>query len=214
MECHLVSAFSHPIAASANESIKEAMENFLKSRLIVKLNRQRYFGSLYRRHHSQPCSDKNISGKRQPLTMLAATNLHSTCELQLHLGAEGQKIAIPYSYLLTRLFIYVQWLFTFLSVARIGLVAFELEQNRDLIQGECLGELNSSGVSIQGTAAAFYCNTPIDTFILIFIVGLTVDWVLNGYLYFVIWRFYTRMQLYPESIKGEEFTYEEGLDEL
>ncbi|KAF9999791.1 hypothetical protein BGZ79_006628 [Entomortierella chlamydospora] len=91
--------------------------------------------------------------------------------------------------MLTRLFVYVQWLVTFLSVARIGIIAFELEQNRDQITGECNGELNYGA-------------------------GLAADWVLNGYLYFVVWRFYVRMRLYPELMKAEEFTYEEGLDEL
>ncbi|KAF9378795.1 hypothetical protein BGX21_002809 [Mortierella sp. AD011] len=81
--------------------------------------------------------------------------------------------------MLTRLFVYVQWLVTLLSVARIGVIAFELEQNRDQITA-----------------------------------GLAADWVLNGYLYFVVWRFYVRMRLYPELMKAGEFTYEEGLDEL
>ncbi|KAI8606180.1 hypothetical protein EDD21DRAFT_331164 [Dissophora ornata] len=119
-----------------------------------------------------------------------------------------------YSFMLTRMFVYMQWLLTFVSAARIGLMAFELEQNQDRISGECFGGVNDKGYSPQGTTAAFYCNTPIDTFILVFIVGLAVDWMLNGYMYFVAWRFYVRLRLYPDAIKGEEFTFEEGLDEL
>ncbi|KAI7816459.1 hypothetical protein BC939DRAFT_469112 [Gamsiella multidivaricata] len=119
-----------------------------------------------------------------------------------------------YSYMLARMFVYTQWLFTFVSAARIGLVAFTLERNRGRIADECLNGLDSNERPAQGTPNSFFCNTPIDSFVLAFIVGLAVDWVLNGYMYFVVWRFYVRMRLYPDTIKGEEFTYEEALDEL
>ncbi|KAF9281442.1 hypothetical protein BGZ68_006637 [Mortierella alpina] len=58
------------------------------------------------------------------------------------------------------------------------------------------------------------CGAPIDSVILTFILVLLVDWILNGYMYFVLWRFYVRMREYPETIKGETFSYEEALDEL
>ncbi|KAG0004987.1 hypothetical protein BGZ65_012264 [Modicella reniformis] len=102
----------------------------------------------------------------------------------------------------------------FLSAARIGLLAFVLERNRDRIVDECYGGLNDQGYSPQGTMAAFYCNTPFDSLILTFVVGSVIDWVLNGYMYFVVWRYYVKMRLYPETMKNEAFTAEDALDEF
>ncbi|KAF9390927.1 hypothetical protein CPB97_008032 [Podila verticillata] len=118
-----------------------------------------------------------------------------------------------WSYMMTRMFVYIQWLVAFLATARIGIMAFQLESNKALIWNECWGAVNDKGYSPQGTAAAFYCNTPIDTFIMIFIAGLVVDYVLNLYMYFVVWRFYVRMRLYPFQ-KGVALTYEQGLYEI
>lgn len=112
--------------------------------------------------------------------------------------------------MMTRMFIYIQWLVAFLATARIGIMAFQLESNKDHISSECWGAVNDKGVTPQGTAAAFYCNTPIDTFIMIFIAGLVVDYVLNLYLYFVIWRYYVRMRMYPFQ-KTIGLSYEQGL---
>ncbi|KAF9580313.1 hypothetical protein BGW38_003092 [Lunasporangiospora selenospora] len=118
-----------------------------------------------------------------------------------------------WSYMLTRMFIYIQWIVAFLGVARIGMMAFQLEKRKGQISAQCWGAVNDKGYSPQGTAAAFYCNTPIDTFVMIFIIGLVVDFVLNLYMYFVVWRFYVRMRLYPYS-KGVAMAYEQGLYEL
>ncbi|GJJ74002.1 hypothetical protein EMPS_06360 [Entomortierella parvispora] len=118
-----------------------------------------------------------------------------------------------WSYMMTRMFVYVQWLVAFLATARIGIMAFQLESNKSLISSECWGAVDAEGYSPQGTTAAFYCNTPIDTFIMIFIAGLVVDYVLNLYMYFVVWRFYVRMRLYPFQ-KGVALSYEQGLYEI
>ncbi|KAF9960635.1 hypothetical protein BGZ65_011935, partial [Modicella reniformis] len=98
-----------------------------------------------------------------------------------------------WSYMLTRMFVYVQWLVAFLATARVGVMAYQLESRKELIQAECWGAVNDKGYSPQGTAAAFYCNTPINTFIMFFIIGLVADYVLNLYMYFVVWRYYVRM---------------------
>ncbi|KAG0045774.1 hypothetical protein BGZ83_009006 [Gryganskiella cystojenkinii] len=117
------------------------------------------------------------------------------------------------SYMMTRMFVYVEWLVAFLASARIGVMAFQLEENKNRISGECWGGVDDKGYSPQGTAAAFYCNTPIDTFILVFIAGLVVDYVLNLYLYFVVWRFYVGMRSYPFQ-KAVALTYEQGFYEI
>ncbi|ORZ27253.1 hypothetical protein BCR41DRAFT_317912 [Lobosporangium transversale] len=118
-----------------------------------------------------------------------------------------------WSYMLTRLFVYIQWLIAFLATARIGVMAYQLEKNKGHIAAECWGAVNDKGYSPQGTAAAFYCSTPIESFILIFIFGLVMDYVLNLYMYFVVWRFYVRMRLYPFH-KRFGLTYEHGLYEI
>lgn len=125
--------------------------------------------------------------------------------------------------MLTRMYVFVQWLVLFLSAARIGLVAYDLALNKDRIQDACLRPsvyaivvVDSNG-STRSTKllTSFYCGTEMDTFVLVVVVGMVVDWLLNGYLYFVLWRFYTRMRLYPETVKdGEGFSYEEALDEV
>ena len=115
--------------------------------------------------------------------------------------------------MMTRMFVYVQWLVAFLATARIGTMAFQLESNKSRISSECWGAVDDKGYTPEGTAAAFYCNTPIDTFIMLFIAGLVVDYVLNLYLYFVVWRFYVRMRLYPFQ-KGVALSYEQGLYEI
>ncbi|KAG0288319.1 hypothetical protein BGZ96_007875 [Linnemannia gamsii] len=128
-----------------------------------------------------------------------------------------------WSYMLTRMFVFVQWLVLFLSAARIGLVAYELALNKDRIQDACLHPsvyatvvVDSNGLTRSTKLPpSFYCGTKMDKFVLVVVVGMVVDWLLNGYLYFVLWRFYTKMQLYPEAVKdGEEFSYEEALDEV
>ncbi|KAF9198316.1 ADP-ribosylation factor GTPase activating protein, ER-Golgi transport, partial [Haplosporangium sp. Z 27] len=113
-----------------------------------------------------------------------------------------------WSYMLTRLFVYIEWLIMFIATARIGFMAFQLETNKTLIASECFGAVDDKGYTPEGTTAAFYCNTPIDTFIEIFIIGLVVDYVLNLYLYFVVWRYYVRMRLYP--FQKNILNYEEG----
>ncbi|KAG0297574.1 hypothetical protein BGZ98_000565 [Dissophora globulifera] len=118
-----------------------------------------------------------------------------------------------WSYMMTRIFVYIEWLVVFLATARIGVMAFQLESNKDHISAECWGAVNDKGYSPQGTAAAFYCNTPIDSFIMLFIAGLVIDYLLNLYMYFVVWRFYVRMRLYPFQ-KGVALTYEQGLYEI
>ncbi|KAF9992650.1 hypothetical protein BGZ79_002820, partial [Entomortierella chlamydospora] len=118
-----------------------------------------------------------------------------------------------WSYMLTRIFVFIEWLVMFISVARIGVMAYELQSNKDQISAECYGAVDSTGYSPQGTAAAFYCNTPINTFIKIFIAGLVIDFLINLYMYFVTWRYYVRMRLYPFQ-KGLALTYEQGLYEI
>ncbi|KAG0281265.1 hypothetical protein BGZ95_005407 [Linnemannia exigua] len=118
-----------------------------------------------------------------------------------------------WSYMMTRMFVYIQWLVAFLGVARIGMMAYQLQANKDRISGGCWGAVNDKGYSPMGTAAAFYCNTPIATFIMLFIIGLVIDFVINLYMYFVVWRFYVRMRLYPFQ-KGVALTYEQGLYEI
>lgn len=83
--------------------------------------------------------------------------------------------------MMTRMFVYIEWLVIFLSTARIGIMAYQLATNKDHIAAECWGVVNDKGYSPQGTAAAFYCNTPIDSFVKIFIAGLVVDYLLNLY---------------------------------
>ena len=124
--------------------------------------------------------------------------------------------------MMTRLYVYLQWIMTFLSIARIGAIAFLLEQNQYRILGECTGGVNDQGQSPLGTPAGVYCSSAegleykdLDQFIMLFAVGLTIDWVLQNYLYFVLWRFYTKMRLYPEKINNiEALTLEEELDEV
>ena len=115
--------------------------------------------------------------------------------------------------MLTRIFVYVHWLIVFLATARIGTMAYQLESNKELISAECWGAVDAEGKSPEGTTAAFYCNTPIATFITYFIIGLVIDYVMNLYLYFVVWRFYVRMRLYPFQ-KGGMLTYEQGLYDI
>ncbi|KAG9061956.1 hypothetical protein KI688_006673 [Linnemannia hyalina] len=128
-----------------------------------------------------------------------------------------------WSYMLTRMYVFVQWLVMFLSAARIGLVAYELALNKDQIQNACLHPsayatvvVDTDGSSTAKLPPSFYCGTKVDTFVMVVIVGMMVDWLLNGYLYFVLWRFYTKMRLYPEAVKNgdSEFSYEEALDEV
>ncbi|KAF9949652.1 hypothetical protein BGZ72_008600 [Mortierella alpina] len=113
--------------------------------------------------------------------------------------------------MLLRIFVYTQWILTFVSAAKIGVVAFMLQHNRDQIITRC-----RSNMGIQGNILpdGLLCRTPIDSVILAFSLVLLVDWIFNGYMYFVVWRFYVRMREYPETIKGETFSYEEALDEL
>ncbi|KAF9140943.1 hypothetical protein BG015_001460 [Linnemannia schmuckeri] len=129
-----------------------------------------------------------------------------------------------WSYMLTRMYVFVQWLVMFLSAARIGLVAYELASNKDRIQDACLhpsayativAERDGSRTTTK-LPPSFYCSIKVDTFVLVVVVGMVVDWLLNGYLYFVLWRFYTKMRLYPEAVKGGDnaFSYEEALDEV
>ncbi|KAF9935863.1 hypothetical protein BGZ67_002925 [Mortierella alpina] len=131
--------------------------------------------------------------------------LHATASLIAFFGLGC------WSYILLRIFVYTQWILTFVSVARIGVVAFVLQHNRDQIISRC-----QSGTGIQGTASVdgLLCRTPVDSVILSIVLILLVDWILNGYMYFVLWRFYVRMRDYPETIKGETFSDEEALDEL
>ncbi|KAI1312995.1 hypothetical protein EDD11_002773 [Mortierella claussenii] len=129
-----------------------------------------------------------------------------------------------YSYMLTRMFVFTQWLLTFVSAARIGFIAFELQQNRDRIAAGC-DHPKSSNAFIESFGSIF-CKASENnnnktsvmdenTLILMFLVGLGVDWILNGYMYFVVWRFFLQMRLYPEKwVRTEEFTEEEALDEL
>ncbi|KAK3834079.1 MAG: hypothetical protein J3R72DRAFT_452573 [Linnemannia gamsii] len=127
-----------------------------------------------------------------------------------------------WSYMLTRMFVYIQWLILFLSSARIGLVAYELALNKDRIQDACYHPSShittvtntDDGSVTSKMPPSFYCSTGVDTFMMVIVVGMVVDWVLNGYLYFVLWRFYVRMREYPDSVKNEDFTYEEALDEV
>ncbi|OAQ26611.1 hypothetical protein K457DRAFT_34386 [Linnemannia elongata AG-77] len=130
---------------------------------------------------------------------------------------------LNWSYMLTRMYVFVQWLVMFLSVGRIGLVAYELALNKDRIQGACLDPSAYTTVVVEGDGSStiklpptFYCGTKVDTFVLVVVAGMAVDWLLNGYLYFVLWRFYTKMRLYPEAVKNADsgFSYEEALDEV
>ncbi|KAF9356907.1 hypothetical protein BGX34_009705 [Mortierella sp. NVP85] len=118
-----------------------------------------------------------------------------------------------WSYMLIRMFVFIQWLVAFLGVARVGVMAFQLESRKEHIAAECWGAVNDKGYSPQGTAAAFYCSTPINTFIMFFIGGLVIDFVLNLYMYFVVWRFYVRMRLYPFQ-KPVTLAYDQGLYEM
>lgn len=118
-----------------------------------------------------------------------------------------------WSYMLIRMFVFIEWIVAFLGVARVGVMAFQLQSRKDLISAECWGAVNDKGYSPQGTAAAFYCNTPINTFIMFFIIGLVIDFALNAYMYFVTWRFYVRMRLYPFQ-KGVSLTYDQALYEM
>jgi len=121
------------------------------------------------------------------------------------------------------MYVFAQWLVMFLSVARIGLVAYELELSKERIQDACFDPsayatvvVESDGSSTTKLPPSFYCGTKVETFVLVVVVGMAVDWLLNGYLYFVLWRFYTRMRLYPETVKNGDsgFSYEEALDEV
>ncbi|KAF9168419.1 hypothetical protein DFQ26_008369 [Actinomortierella ambigua] len=114
------------------------------------------------------------------------------------------------SYMLTRIYVYIEWIVVFIGTVRIGFMAYRLQANKDWIVSLCRGGVNEKGYSPMGTAAAFYCNTNIDTFIMFFIVGLVVDYVIQLYLYFVVWRYYVRMRLYPFS-KASVVSYEQGL---
>ncbi|KAF9119025.1 hypothetical protein BGX30_004142 [Mortierella sp. GBA39] len=125
--------------------------------------------------------------------------------------------------MLTRMYVFVQWLVMFLSAARIGLVAYELALSKDQIQDACLHPsayativVETDGSSTAKLPPSFYCGTKVNTFVMVVVVGMMVDWLLNGYLYFVLWRFYTRMRLYPEAVKNGDsgFSYEEALDEV
>ncbi|KAF9564833.1 hypothetical protein EC968_004419 [Mortierella alpina] len=109
------------------------------------------------------------------------------------------------------MFVYTQWLLTFVSAARIGVIAFVLQHNRDQIMRRCQSDMD---IQSRTWAGRLLCRTPFDSILLAFILVFLVDWILNGYMYFVIWRFYVRMRDYPETIKGETFSYEEALDEL
>ncbi|KAF9537038.1 hypothetical protein EC957_008970 [Mortierella hygrophila] len=143
--------------------------------------------------------------------------------LQSITGAIAFIAQCNWSYMLTRMYVFVQWLVMFLSAARIGLVAYELALNKGQIQNACLHPsayatvvVETDGSSNVKLPPSFYCGTKVDTFVMVVVVGMMVDWLLNGYLYFVLWRFYMRMRLYPEAVKDGDsgFSYEDALDEV
>ncbi|KAG0234745.1 hypothetical protein BGW42_006208 [Actinomortierella wolfii] len=117
------------------------------------------------------------------------------------------------SYMLTRIFVYIEWIVIFVGTVRVGFMAYRLQANKDWITSLCRGAVNEKGYTPMGTAAAFYCNTNVDTFVLFFLVFLVVDYVLQLYQYFVLWRYYVRMRLYPFSKTGI-VSYEHGLYDL
>ncbi|KAG0096884.1 hypothetical protein BGZ93_003833 [Podila epicladia] len=102
----------------------------------------------------------------------------------------------------------------FLSAARIGWMAFALASNKDQISSGCFGGVNDKGSSTPTALVNIYCQYNIDTVVMMFIVGFVVDFVLKGYHYFVVWRYYVRMRLAPGDQKYAAFTYEEALDEV
>ncbi|KAG0038597.1 hypothetical protein BGZ82_011491 [Podila clonocystis] len=97
----------------------------------------------------------------------------------------------------------------FLSAARIGWMAFALASNQDQISSGCHGGINDKGYTTPTALANIYY-----TVVMMFIVGFVVDFVLKGYHYFVVWRYYVRMRLTPSNQKYAAFTYEEALDEI
>ncbi|KAF9303822.1 hypothetical protein BGZ74_002966 [Mortierella antarctica] len=118
------------------------------------------------------------------------------------------------SYMLIRMYVFITWLIMFLSAARMGWMAFALASNKDQISSGCYGGVNDKGYTTPTALANIYCQYNIDTVVMMFIVGFMVDFVLKGYHYFVVWRYYVRMRLTPGDQKYAAFTYEEALDEI
>lgn len=109
-----------------------------------------------------------------------------------------------YSYLITRATVKIYFIIIIISTIRIGIAAYELEANKYLISSECWGAVDAEGVSPVGTAAAFYCNLNIDNFIQLFIVGFIAEYILNVYFFFVMWRWYRKMQVMYQIQKDSD----------
>ncbi|KAG0326074.1 hypothetical protein BG000_001538 [Podila horticola] len=102
--------------------------------------------------------------------------------------------------------------FSVLQAALSGIAFFGFCS--DQISSGCYGGVNDKGYTTPTALANIYCQYNIDTVVMMFIVGFVLDFVLKGYHYFVVWRYYVRMRLTPGDQKYSAFTYEEALDEI